>query len=1030
MYINRIIIFTLLLLFSFSTLIAQEENKFVLKGIVYDEMSEPIPGASIYIKDRPGIGTTSDINGNFELGVTMYDQIIISFIGYKLYEYRVTQVVSNLEVQLELETETLDEVVVVGMGTQRRISLAGAISSIEPAELEVPSTNIINTLAGRVAGIIAVQQSGEPGKNISEFWVRGIGTFGANSGALVLIDGLEGSLSSIDAADVESFSVLKDAAATAVYGSRGANGVVLVTTKKGLEQKLRITARINHTVSQLKRLPEYVDAYQYAQLANESAVASGIPSIYNDTELEIIRYELDPDLYPNINWQKEILNPVSYQQTYYISAQGGSSTAKYFTSLGMSRESSAYRASQDSKYNNGVGYNTYNYRLNLDINMTNTSKIYVGVTGFLSDNTRPSMGSDELGVSLTDWLWSSQAKTTPLSFPLRYSNGFLPASDEGDDISPYVLLNYTGNSKDRNINNLATIAVEQDLSSITEGLSAKVQTSLNNISVYRDSRYKMPSLWMATGRTPNGSLIMSERVQERTVNYANNSSFWRRLYMDASINYDRLFGNHRIGGLLFYYIEDTAESGASSSMNAIPRRYQSLSGRFTYGLKDTYFLDLNFGLNGSENFQPGKQYGFFPAAAASWVPTSYDFMKESLSWLSFLKFRASYGVVGNDRISDRRFPYLTIIGQENSARNRWGAVGKLDESQVGADNLVWEKAEKIDFGIDFHLLDDKFKATFDYFIDRRENIFQQRTQVPEFVGAISLPYGNVGSMKSWGGDGNIEFHQKLGSELYLTLRGNFTLARNKILNWEENEQPYPYLERNGYPHDVERGLVAIGLFKDQRDVEMSPPQFGTVRPGDIKYKDINGDGVITDDDRVPLFPRSGVPQLMYGMGGSLQYKDFTLNVLLRGTGQNHFLYGNYDGYIPFNSGQKGNVLKIASDPRNRWISSEYSGDPSTENPDARFPRLYYGNNENNARASTFWMGDARYLRLQELSLSYRLNSRLLQNMLKIQSMDIQLMGENLAVWDSVKIFDPEQAHRTGQVYPIPARYSLQLYLNF
>lgn len=1033
---NRILIF-LAFLFSFSVLLdAQEGQTFTLKGTVLDDFNEPVPGANVYVKDKPGVGVITDLEGNFQLKVNMYDILVVSFIGYENFEHRLTKRDENIKVNLKPASEKLDEVVITGMGTQRKVSVAGAITTMDPAQLEVPATNIVNTLAGRVAGIIGVQSSGEPGKNISEFWVRGIGTFGANSGALVLIDGLEGDLSQIDAADVETFSVLKDAAATAVYGSRGANGVVLVTTKRGLESKLKIMGRANMTISHLKRLPDYINASQYAELANEAAVASSMAPIYSQTEMDIIKYGLDPDLYPDIDWQDVILNPNSFQQTYYVSAQGGSSVARYFASLGMSKESSAYNASDDSKYNKGVGYDTYNYRLNLDINLTKTTKVYIGATGFMSINNRPSMGKEyKRGESFTNWLWSSQAKITPLMYPLRYSNGNLPASAEGDDISPYVLLNYTGSTKEQNTRNLATLGITQDLSMITKGLTAKIQGSWDNKSLYGESRYKMPALFMAIGRTNKGDLLMSRRVNEATVQYNSLSWSWRKLYMDASINYDRVFGDHRLGGLLFYYIEDTSESGADSSLNAIPKRYQSLSGRFTYGYKDTYFLDLNFGLNGSENFKPGKQYGFFPAGAFAWVPTSYDFVQENVSWLNFLKFRFSYGIVGNDRISNRRFPYLTLIEQKDDTVNPWGGTGSLNEKQVGADNLMWEKAKKIDVGMDIRLFNDKLSLTVDYFKDRRDGIFQERKQIPDYVGLIQMPYGNVGSMKSWGGDGNFEFFQKIGRDVRLTLRGNFTLSKNKILNWEESNQPYSYLHKNGYANNVQRGFIALGLFENQQDVDMSPTQFGTVRPGDIKYKDVNGDGKITDDDKVPLFAYSGVPQLMYGFGAEFSYKSWTLNVLFKGTGRNKFLYGGassdrFDGYMPFNQGVKGNVLSIAYDQANRWTSAEYSGNPATENPNARFPRLYYGKNENNSKPSTFWMGDARYLRLQELSLAYNLKLPALRRILGIQSMDIQLMCENLAVWDSVKLFDPEQAGQCGQAYPIPARYSLQLYLNF
>ncbi len=1032
---NRFLLICVLLLTLSGLANAQTKSETInLHGTVVDPNNAPVVGATVYIKDQPGVGTLTNSEGKFTIPIDRYKTLVVSFVGYETYEHIITTE-TELKVTLQAGNE-LEEVVVVGLGTQRKVSVTGAVAVVDTKAIEMPATNIVNTLGGRVPGVISIQSSGEPGRNISEFWVRGIGTFGANSSALVLIDGLEGDLSQIDPADVESFSVLKDAAATAVYGSRGANGVVLVTTKRGQEQKLNITFRSNYTISELRRLPDYLQAEQYAELANEAAVASGMSPIYNDTQMEIIRYGLDPDLYPDVDWQDAILNPISFQHTQYISAQGGGSIARYFASLGMSQESSAYKSLKDSKYSKGVGYDTYNYRINIDINLTKTTQLYLGASGFMSVNKRPSMGKaySRLDTSLTDWIWDSQAKTTPLMYPLRYSSGELPSSGTDSDIPPHVLLNYTGNTTENKSRNLINIGLTQDLSMITEGLSIKATGSWDAQSLFGESRYSMPSLYYARERNNNGELILSEQVTASSVQYNSEAWTWRKLYFDGQVNYDRAFGNHRVGGLLFYYLESTIESGAMDSMNAIAKRYQSLSGRFTYGFKDTYFLDLNFGLNGSENFKAGQQYGFFPAIAAGWVPTQYNFMK-NLDWLNFMKLRISYGLVGNDRISSLRFPYLTIIKEDNSTTTWWGGTGILTEDRVGADNLMWEKAKKFDVGMDLHLFNDRFTMTIDYFHDRREGIFQQRAQIPDYVGVITMPYGNVGSMTSWGGDGNFEYFQQMGKDAHLTLRGNFTLSKNKINNWEEADQLYPYLSKNGYANNVQRGFIALGLFKDQQDVDLSPAQFGTVRPGDIKYKDVNGDGVITDDDQVPLFAYAGVPQFMYGFGAEVRYKNWTLNVMFKGTGNNYFLYGGqygeyFDGYMPFNQGYKGNVLSIVYDQANRWTSAEYSGNKATENPNARFPRLYYGNNTNNTKPSTFWKGNARYLRLQELSLNYNLKTPGLRKALGLQSIDFQVMCENLAVWDCVDIFDPEQAMYSGHSYPIPRRWSFQIYLNF
>jgi TonB-linked SusC/RagA family outer membrane protein len=1028
----------------------QPAGSFTLSGTVSTPEGENIAGATVYIKDRPGGGAITDGEGRFRLSVEMYNVLVVNYLGYATFEQTITSQ-SELKIVLQPQASDIEEIIIVGLGTQRKASVAGAITTVDAKDLEIPSTNIVNTLGGRVPGIISVQSSGEPGRNISEFWVRGIGTFGANSSALVLIDGLEGNLNEIDPADVESFSVLKDASATAVYGSRGANGVVILTTKRGQEQKLNITFRSNYTLSELRRLPKYLGAYQYAEMANEAVDATYGGGnnrevvMYTPVEMEIIKYGLDPDLYPDVNWQDEILNPISFQHTQYINAQGGGSVARYFASLGMSQESSAYKAYSDSKNKGGVGFDTYNYRVNVDVNLTKTTQLYLGSTGYMQVNNIPSMGKgfSRADKGLTDQIWEAQSKTTPLLYPVRYSSGELPATGSQDK-PPHVLLNYTGATKVEDYRNLVNVGLTQDLSIITKGLKAKMTGSWDSRSQFGESRYSMPALWYATSRTYNGKLRLANLVNEEVVKYNSGSWSWKKMYFDANINYERDFGDHRVGGLLFYYLESTRESGVengmgatpeNSSMNAVPKRYQSLSGRATYGFKNTYFLDLNFGLNGTENFPIGKQYGFFPAAAVGWAPTSYDFMKEGLPWLDFLKLRASYGTVGNDRISNRRFPYLTLIQEKKDDTTWWGGTGTLSESQVGADNLVWEKAYKFDAGVDLELFKRRVTLTVDYFNDRRDGIFQERAQIPSYVGLVNSPFGNVGSMRSWGSDGNIEYFQPIGKNWHITVRGNYTLSKNRILNWEETEQRYRYLSKTGYSNDVQRGYLALGLFKDQLDVDMSPTQFGTLRPGDIKYKDINGDGVVNDQDMIPLFARAGIPELMYGFGAEVRYKNWTLNVLFKGTGDNYFLYGasdgsKFDGYIPFNNGYLGNVLAIAYEQGNRWTSASYSGDPSTENPNARFPRLYYGKNANNTQPSSFWMGNARYLRLQELSLNYSIQLPSLQRAIGISSIDIQFVGENLLVFDQVKIFDPEQAQSTGQAYPIPRRFSLQLYLKF
>jgi TonB-linked SusC/RagA family outer membrane protein len=1028
---------TVVLLFIAFALPAQTQQQYEIKGIVIDENNEPMSDVTVFLKNTTK-GMTTGNEGQFRLDAPRGGIIIFSFVGYEQFDYIVEKQATDLKIKLKPKTE-LDEVIVTALGTQRKISSVGAITTINPQELQTPATSISNIMGGRMAGIINMQASGEPGKNISEFWIRGIGTFGANSSALVLIDGLEGDLNAIDPADVESFSILKDASATAVYGVRGANGVVLVTTKRGGEGRLKITARANVTLSTLNKMPEYVGAYEYASLFNEALVGRGNSPKYTQREMTVIRHHLDNDMYPDVNWQKEIMNKWGVQQTYYLSGQGGTDIAKYFISLSMSDENAAYKMDKNSLYRSGVGYNTYGFRSNLDIKLTSTTNVYFGADGYLTSQKQP-------GLANTDYIWYAQSALTPLLIPLTYSTGQLPAYGPDNLYSPYVMLNYTGNTSNQTYTGKVTLALNQNLKFLLDGLKIRVQGAYDNKNYFNERRYVLPPMYWATGRNIDGQLQTVKRVNAVTASYSYTQRQYRKYHFESTLTYEKKISDvHRFSALVYYYMSDSKDtndinslSGVNTSMSAIPKRYQGVSSRLTYAYNDTYMLDVNFGYTGSENFQPGRQFGLFPSIALGWAPTQYRWVKEKLAWLDFFKIRGSYGLVGSDRISNRRFPYLTILNENSSTA--WSSdFAGITESSIGADNLMWEKSKKADIGIDARLFNSRLEFTFDVFHDLRDGIFQQRQSIPGYAGLLAMPYGNVGRMISYGSDGNVAFHHSINRNLSFTVRANFTYSRNEIQNWEQSPQKYPYQAYNGYTNGAWRGYVALGLFRDAQDVASSPAQqFGSkVLPGDIKYKDVNGDGVINTDDRVALSDPT-YPRMMYGFGGEVKFREFTLGILFKGTGHTPFYHvgqnSNGMGYVPFHGGAAGNVLKIVANPANRWIPADYAAangiSPAlAENANARFPRLDAEYNANNSQLSTFWKSDSRYLRLQEITLNYHFKRSFLAK-LGISSMDMQLVGSNLHVWDNVKLWDPEQAHKNGQVYPIPSRYTLQLYINF
>ena len=1018
MKIYNILLFVLCLSLTSLNVSAQGSTDLQVKGVVLDQFGETLPGANVFIKDQPGVGVVTNIDGAFTIRVPKNNILVFSYIGYETQEVLITQSVSDLSIKLEESTGSeLDELVVVGHGSQRKASVVGSITTVDVDQLKSPSSSITNALAGKVAGIVSVQRSGEPGNDFSQFWIRGISTFGASQGALILIDGIERSgIDQIDPEDIESFTVLKDASATAVYGVRGANGVVLITTRKGSSGKLNVKFKNYVTISESPRMPKYLGAYDYASLANEARLGRNQEPIYDAVEMDIIRKGVDPDLYPDVDWQKEILKSSTWNKNHYLSISGGGDVARYFLSAGTYQSDALYKQSGLNDYNTNVRYNKHSFRSNLDINVTKSTTISLGVDGFLTDQNRPGMGN-------TDYIWSSQANLTPLTVPVKYSTGQLPAYGQGlAQVSPEVLLNHTGYVSDKNTAIQSNIAVMQELDQWIEGLSMRVLYSFDTYTSHQISRAKMPDLYYSNKRKVDGSLDIDLISSSKPLDVTTSAWSNRKTYLESSMTYDRVFDKrHRIGGLVHYFHQEYTVSNRAGT-DAIPERNQGISGRVTYALDDTYLIEANFGYTGSENFQRGEQFGLFPSVAMGWVPSQSDWFKSILPSVTNLKFRYSYGTAGNDKISNYRFPYFTFVDYAPSA---WGGEYGISETRLGADNLRWEKAIKQNFGIELTVLDD-LNFVFDIFKDYRDGIFQERTNLPATVGNISQPWGNVGTMKSNGVDATGSYTSRINKDMWFTLRGNFTYAKNMVDYWEEPPFRYPYKAKAGHVYNSHTGLIALGLFKDEEEIMSSPDQFGKVLPGDIKYKDVNGDGKIDSEDYV-YFDYSNVPQITYGLATEIGYKDWTLSVFFQGAAKSKFMYGG--SYFPFRQGKTGNVYTLANETSNRWIPSSLSGDPSTENPDALLPRLSYGDFPNNFQRSTFWLASNDYLRLRNVELAYNLKADFLQKV-ALESVQISIVSDNLYVWDSVKLWDPEQAASNGTAYPIQRRYTLNLVLNF
>lgn len=1018
----------LLMAFSLSLPALSQSKTVKVAGTVMDESGEILIGVNVKVKDT-SIGTITDLDGRFRLNnVPSGATVVFSYLGYKNLELRYNTDKEREQIGMKSDVSELEEVVITGRGSQRKVSVVGAITNVETRELQVPATSVTNMLGARVPGIIAVTRSGEPGNDFSEFWIRGISTFGASQGALVLIDGIEGSLNDLDPADIESFSVLKDASATAVYGTRGANGVVVVTTKRGKAGKLQINYKSNVTYSYSPRMPDYTDAYQYASLANEARVVRGNSPLYTPTELELYRTGLDPDLYPNVNWRDVILKDHVWNSQHHFSLSGGGENARYYVSLGVLTNEALFKQDANSPYSANVDYNKYNFRANVDANVTRTTLLSLNLeTVFVTQNS-PGFGDDNKA------LWQAQANLPATMVPVRYSNGQLPSYGvNGELMSPYVQLNYTGYKATERYNAKTNLTLRQDLGMLVKGLSVQGLFSLATNGRHIIQNTITPELYYADpkiGRYTNGALRTERKVEKKDLETQQGSAADRQYYFELQANYERIFNkDHRVTGLLHFYCQESKDSGWGNGVfDVVPKRYQAYSARATYSYKDTYMIEGNVGYTGSENFNKGQRFGTFPAVALGWIPTQYKFFTEALPFINYLKFRGSYGQVGNDRLKDVRFPYLNIVGGIDSGI--WGGT-TIGETQIGAVDMEWETTTKLDLGIDGKLFNEKLDFTVDFFRNKTTGVFQKRESVPLESGFNDiLPFANIGKMTSWGLDGNASFTQPITKDLNVTLRGNFTLTRNKVNYWEQSGVNYPYQSYSGVPYGVLRGLIAEGLFKDEADIVSSPKQtfMENVMPGDIKYKDVNGDGIIDDEDVVPL-SFSNIPQIQYGFAFEVNYKNFRLNALIEGVNDvEYFMGGN--GYYPFAGGSTGNVLAIAANQANRWTPASYSGDPSTENPNARFPRLTYGENKNNNRNSTYWLTDGSYVRLKNVELSYQFPEKWLRKTKVLKTVTLSLIGENLHVWDKVKLWDPAQASDNGAVYPLQRKYTLQLFATF
>ena len=1008
--------------------LAQEQLN--ISGTVTDAAGEALIGVSVTVKDAKGLGTITNIDGKYNIKIQQYHTLVFSYIGYKPVSVLVKGDKKVIDVQMsEEKTNAIDEVVVTGLGTQKKLTVTGAITNVDVSQMkQFPSSNFTNALAGNVPGIIAMQSSGQPGKSTSRFWVRGISTFGASASAMILVDGFErNNIDDLNIEDIESFSVLKDASATAIYGSKGANGVILITTKHGKAGKININVKGEASYNTRTITPKFIDAPTYANLLNEARVTRNLAPQYQPEELALIRSGLDPDFYPNVDWSKLLLKNGAMSYRADLSMSGGGNTARYFVSLSYVEDQGMYNTDETlrKKYDTNANYKRWNYRMNVDIDVTPTTIIKLGVSGNLNKRNSPGLGDQ--------YLWSELFGFNALSSPVLYSNGYVPAyGNSVPQMNPWVSSTRTGYNEEWDNNIQTNVTVDQKLDFITKGLSFTGRfgyDTYNSNHIY----YRLwPAMYRANSRDSQGNIIWDKLFEETSMSQKSGGDGSRHEFLEALLRWDRTFDKlHNFSAVSRFTQDERIQTRniGTDIKNSVSKRNQGLAGQLTYNYALRYFIDFNFGYNGSENFADHHRYGFFPAFSLAWNVAEEPLVKKALPWLNMFKLRYSWGKVGNDNMG--RFPYLYTLDYTPNIGYNWGSnltsgtIPGIHYTQMASPNITWEVARKTDFGFDFVAFDNKFSLTMDYFHEKRTGIFIQRMFLPDITGLESYPWANVGAVKSKGFDGNFQYKDHIG-EINWTVRGNITYSKNTILERDEENNVYAYQYGKGYRVNQQRGLIALGLFRDYDDIRNSPKQsWGTVQPGDIKYKDVNGDGIVDDGDRVAI-GATDTPSLIYGLGASVSWRGFDLNLHFQGAGKYTFLI-NSGAVNAFRDGRWGNILQGITD--NRWISSDISGTKETENPNAPYPRLSYGYNLNNQQSSSFWLRNGRFLRLKNLDIGYTLPKPMV-NTIHLESVRIYISGQNLITWSPFKLWDPElDSRQRGQIYPITRSFTAGIQIS-
>ena len=1000
-------------------IIMQQSNKNTrtIVGTVIDNSdNSPIIGANIKIKDK-NIGVITDVDGHFSLEVPRGKEttIEISYIGYKTQEVYITDQ-GEINVKLVSDNTILEEVVIVGAGTQKKVSVTGSIVSVKGSSLKTPSSSLTNNIAGRLAGVISTTSSGEPGST-SNFYIRGIGTFGGVTTPLILLDGVEISssdLNRIPAESIESFSLLKDASATAIYGARGANGVMMVTTKEGeLNSKARISVSAEASIQQIMNSVEYVNGAQWMDIYNQAAMYRDKDPKYTREEIELTASHKYPYRYPDVDWQDIMFKNSTWNERANINISGGGSKITYYMSLQASHDTGMLKIPKTYSFDNNIDQWTYVFQNNIRYTLTPTTKIGLKMNTQIGHQRGP-------GTSVSDLfqkIWEVNPTAFPATYPAREGDTHIRF---GNDIlsgyeyytNPYALM--LNKLSETNYNTLNTVMdIEQKLDFITKGLKLTALVNFKNWSSSSFDRWLDPYYYRMNKSTwdpENPDNYEMERLGDSGTDYIsehdNGNSSDYTFYFDARLDYNRTFGDHNVSGMLMY-MQREQRSGVR------PNRLQGFSGRFTYDYQHKYLAEFNFGYNGTERLAKDDRFEFFPAMSLGWVPSSEDFWKPLRDYINHFKIRGSYGIVGSDGLDEGAGHYLYVdnVALNNKTfhtgyRGEYGYSGPTFNT-FAVENACWERVNKLDIGIDLELFN-QVSLTFDYFLDCRHKILMKRGSWPILTGyGNTVPWSNIGKVNNEGVEFSVNWRKEIVKDLFIDLRGNFTYNKNKYVYYDDPNYSSIWHKKNGQPLSITWGYISEGYFESDEEVAQWPDQTGLgsqPREGDIKYRDVNGDGIISNDDKVMLSPYGTTPRIQYGIGLNLTYKKFDFGVFFNGSAKRNIMIK--DSFIDF--GQYNyNVMK--------WI---YDDHWTEENRDAQYPRLglSWSDMANNAQDSSHWMRNGNFIRFKTLEFGY-----------SFPYCRVYFSGDNLAVWSPFKLWDPELS---WNAYPLQRTFNIGVQMNF